>query len=86
MIANFSSDTTSGVSDEIMNALISANKGYELGYFKDEHTKNVKKSIYSACGSGFCFKRNCGKYFGFKNDDKRHLFNTLHRHNACFSF
>ncbi len=47
MIANFSSDTTSGVSDEIMNALISANKGYELGYFKDEHTKNVKKWVQS---------------------------------------
>ena len=47
MIVDFSSDTTSGVSDEIMHALISANKGCELGYFKDEHTKNVKKWVQS---------------------------------------
>lgn len=47
MIVDFSSDTTAGVSDEIMNALICANKGCELGYFKDEHTKNVKEWVQS---------------------------------------
>lgn len=47
MIVDFSSDTTSGVNNEIINALISANKGCELGYFKDEHTKAVKKWVQS---------------------------------------
>ncbi len=47
MIVDFSSDTTAGVSDEIMNAVVAANKGCELGYFKDEHTKNVKKWVQS---------------------------------------
>lgn len=45
MIVDFSSDTTAGVSQEIMNAIIKANKGCMAGYFNDEYTEKVRKQV-----------------------------------------
>lgn len=45
MIADFQSDTTAGVSEPIMQAIVKANVGCELGYFQDHHTENVRKWV-----------------------------------------
>ena len=45
MIVDFSSDTTSGVNNEIIEAIVKANKGCMQGYFKDDYTKEVKEII-----------------------------------------
>lgn len=47
MIVDFSSDTTAGVSEEIIKAIVAANIDCELGYFKDSHTDNVRKWVQS---------------------------------------
>lgn len=45
MKINFLSDTYSGVNQEIIDAIADANKGYSIGYFKDEYTKKVREIV-----------------------------------------
>ena len=45
MIIDFTSDTVSGVSEEILNSIINANEGCMSGYFNDDYTKKVREII-----------------------------------------
>ena len=45
MIVDFTSDTTSGVSKEILNAIVKANEGCMIGYYDDKYTKEVRETL-----------------------------------------
>ena len=54
---NFASDNTAGVAPEIMQALVSGNDGFELGYGNDDLTRSVERRI------GEIFERDVAVFF-----------------------
>ena len=54
---NFASDNTAGVAPEIMQALVSGNDGFALGYGNDDLTRSVERRI------GEIFERDAAVFF-----------------------